>query len=114
MTKANKINNYNIHTAKFLKMNCTFSRNYCKNTPSLYWMNNPAEVGQHEKLFTWRKNILPKWDLIFVEVRSHLDGMNQFSYKKLVLQSEIHHSAEISLRWDVSPGWDDFSHIKSS
>ena len=71
-------------------------------------------MGQHEKLFTWRKNILPKWDLIFVEVRSHLDGMNQFSYKKLVLQSEIHHSAEISLRWDVSPGWDDFSHINSS
>ena len=31
----------------------------------------------------------------------------------LFLQSEIEHSAEISLRWNISPGWDDFFHINS-
>ena len=47
-------------------------------------------------------------------MRSHLGGMNSFSCKRFVLQSEIHHSADISVRWDVSPGWDGFSHLSSS
>ena len=25
----------------------------------------------------------------------------------------MHHSAKISLKWDISPGWDDFSHMSS-
>ena len=42
-----------------------------------------------------------RWDLSWVGwIRSHITD--------LLLQSEIHHSAEISLRWD------DFSHISSS
>ena len=32
----------------------------------------------------------------------------------LFLQSKIHHSADISFRWDITPGWDDFSYINSS
>ena len=46
------------------------------------------------------------WDLSWVGwIRSHIND--------LLLQSEIRHSAEISLRWDVSPGWDYFSHINT-
>ena len=37
-----------------------------------------------QKLFTWRKIIPPTWELIYVEVRSQLSGMNQFSYKRFV------------------------------
>ena len=42
-----------------------------------------------QKLLTWRKIIPPKWDLIYVEVRSHLGRMNQFSYKRFVFTRRI-------------------------
>ena len=67
-----------------------------------------------QKLIIWRKIIPTKWDLTCVGTRSHVGGMNPFSYKRFVFISEIHNSAEISLMWDVSLGWDDFSHINSS
>ena len=35
-----------------------------------------------QKLFTWRKMILSKWDLTFVGVKSQPGGMNPFSYKR--------------------------------
>ena len=67
------------HIAKLYKMNCTFSRNNYKNTKS------KLNVTAPQKLFTWRKIIPRKWDLTCVEVRSHLGGMNPFSYKRFVL-----------------------------
>ena len=52
-------------------------------------------------------SLVLRWDLSWVGwIRSHIND--------LLLQSEIHNAAEISLRWDVSPGWDDFSNINSS
>ena len=42
-----------------------------------------------QKLLIWRKIIPPKLDLIYLEVRSHLGGMNQFSYKRFVFTRRI-------------------------
>ena len=58
-----------------------------------------------------QKTIPPKWDLTCVKVRSHMVKINPSSYNDLFLKSEIHHFTEVSLRWDVLPGWDDFYHI---
>ena len=43
-------------------------------------MNNRVYVTAQQNLFTWRKIILPEWDLTCVEVRSQLGAMNPFSY----------------------------------
>ena len=43
------------------------------------------------------KNISPKWGLIYVEVRSHLGGMNQFSYKRFAFTKR-----DIPFCWDLS------------
>ena len=78
-------------------------------------MCNPVQVGQPGKnwLYGEKSSRLSEissvftWDFSWVGwIHSHIND--------LLLQSEIHHSAEISFRWDVSPGWDDFSHIKRS
>ena len=50
----------------------------------LFSLFNYLFVLARQKLFTWRKIIPPKRDLIYVGVRSHLGGMNQFSYKRFV------------------------------
>ena len=41
-----------------------------------------------QKLFRWRSTIPPKRYLIYVEVRSHLGGMNQFSHKRFVFTKQ--------------------------
>ena len=72
-----------IHTAKFYKMNCTFSHNnYKKHTEPKLNEQSCLRGTARQKLFTWRKIILPKWDLTCVDVRSQLGGMNPFSYKR--------------------------------
>ena len=61
-------------------------------------------MGSPAKTVSMEKNSSTKWDLTWVEwIHSHIND--------LFLQSEIHYSAEISP--DVSPRWDDFSHINS-
>ena len=45
-------------------------------------MNNPVLVEQPGK--DCLKIIPPKWDLIYVEAKSHLGGINQFSCKRFV------------------------------
>ena len=79
-------------------MNCTF------------WTIEKSRLGETawQKLFTWRKFSLP-WDITCVEVRWMHSLIND-----MLLQSEIHYFAEISLRWNISPRWDCFSHINSS
>ena len=48
-----------------------------------------------------------RWDLTKVGwMHSHIND--------LFLHSQIHYSAEISLRWNISPGLNGFSHINSS
>ena len=78
-------------------------------------MNNPVKVGQSGKNCLDGENSSQlseistalTWDLSWVGwIHSHIND--------LLLQSEIHHSAKISLRWDVSPGWDDLFHINIS
>ena len=78
-------------------------------------MNNPVYVGQpgknclHGGKSSHLSGISPAltWDLSWVGwIHSHINH--------LLLRSEIHYFAEISLRWDVSPKWDDFSHIDTS
>ena len=107
----------NIHIAKFYKMNCTFSLNNYKNI-----LNEQSRLGWTvpQKLFTWRTIIPPlppillgeispalRWDLTYVGwIHSHIND--------LFLQSELHHSTKISLKWNISPGRGDFSHINSS
>ena len=72
-------------------------------------MGQPDKNCLHGEKSSHLSEISPvlRWDLSWVVwIHSH---MNDF-----LLQSEIHHSAEISLKWDVSPGWDDYSHVNSS
>ena len=88
-------------------MNCTFSRNNYKNTR--VWLNEQCLDGTAwKKLFKW-KIIPPKWGLTSVDVRSQLGGMNPFSYKRFTFAKWNTPFCQ-DLRWDVSPGWDDFSH----
>ena len=48
----------NIHTAKFFKMNCTFScNNYKKHTESKLNEQSCLAGTARQKLFTWRKII---------------------------------------------------------
>ena len=67
-------------------MNCTFSRNKYRNMPSLK-LNEQSCLGgtTWQKLFTWRKIVLPKWDLTNVDVISQVGGINPFSYKPFAL-----------------------------
>ena len=53
-----------------------------------------------QKLFTWRKIIPPTWDLIYVEVRFQLGGMNQFSYKRFVFT-----------KWNI-PFWRELTQVR--
>ena len=69
----------------------------------------PAKTVYVEKNHTnlMRSHLRLKSDLDWV-------GLIHSQINSLFLQSEIHHSVEISLRWDVSSAWDDFSHTSSS
>ena len=58
------------------------------NEPKLNAQSCLGRTAQ-QKLLTWRKIIARKWVLIYVEVRSHLGGMNQFSYKRFVFTRRI-------------------------
>ena len=65
----------NIYTAKFYKINFTFSESKLKKQSCLCGT-------APKKMFTWRKIIPAKWHLNGVEVRSHLGRMNPVSYKR--------------------------------
>ena len=64
--------------------------------------------ASQQKLFTWRKINPRRWDLFYVEVISHLVGMNQFSYKQCFYKAKYtilprSHSGETSyLGWFFS------------
>ena len=96
----------NIYFAKFYKMNCTFLRNNCKNTPSLNQMNNSDYVRQpgknclHGEEPSQPSEISPalRWDLTWVGwIHSHTKDL---FLRKICFY--VYHTAEISLRWDVS------------
>ena len=72
-------------------------------------MGQPCKTCLHGEKSSHLSEILPalRWDLTWV-------GWIGFHVNDLFLQSEMHHSADISIRWDVSPGWDGFSHLSSS
>ena len=79
------------------------------------FIERPAilDGASQQKLFIWRKTIPCRWDLFYVEVISHLVGMNQFSYKQYVFTKQ-----NIPFCQDLTQvrhlTWDDFSHINSS
>ena len=69
--------------------------------------------ASQQKLFTWRKINPSRWDLFYVEVISHLVGMNQFSYKQYVFtKRNIPFCQDLTQVRHLT--WDDFSHINSS
>ena len=72
----------------FISWIALFHRIIIKNPEST--LNEQFCLGgtARQKLFTWRKIIPPKWDLIYVEVISHLGGTNQFSYKRFVFTKQ--------------------------
>ena len=87
----------------------------CKSKSFIWEWIHPTQVGQpgknclHGEKSSHLSEISPafRWDLSWVgRIHAHIND--------LLLQSEIHNSAEMSLWWDVSPGWDDFSHTNSS
>ena len=67
-----------------------------------------------QKLFTRRKIIPPKWDSLALGLDLTWAIWIHSHKNDLFLQSKIHYSNEISLRWNVSSGEDGFSHINSS
>ena len=74
-----------INTVKFYTVNCTFSCNKYKHTPSPIYMSNPVQVRQHHKncLHGDKSSHLCEISTC-VEMRSHLGGMNSFSYKEIL------------------------------
>ena len=78
-------------------------------------MNNPAKVGQPVKncLHGEKSSHLSEISLALTSDLSWV-GWIHSHINDLLLQSEIHYYADISLRWDVSPGWDEYSHINRS
>ena len=84
-----------IHTAKFYKINCTFHVINIKT----WRVQKSSYLSEISPVLTWDLSWM-RW------IHSHINN--------LLLQSEIHHSAEISLRWHVSLRWNDFSLINSS
>ena len=107
----------NIHSAKFHKVNCAFYVIVIKTQRVSTKWTILSKWDSLAKTVYMEKNCPTSVRSHLLEVRSHLSeimvGWIHSHIKDLFLESEVHHFAGISVRWDISIRWDVSLHTSS-